>query len=158
MRKMLYIHPLDCTGCRNCEIACSYIKEGLMNPKKARIHPIRIGAVYDNPVVCRQCRNPPCAKNCPVNAIEDRGNIVYVDEKKCIGCGVCVQECPFGAIAIHPDKGVAIKCDQCGHCIKYCPTGKLRFIDINEIAHHKGLEHAKRRDAALKVGGVKVAH
>ncbi|MGC8817455.1 MAG: 4Fe-4S binding protein, partial [Candidatus Hadarchaeum sp.] len=50
-RKILYIDPLDCTGCRNCEIACSYAKEGLVNPQKSRIRVLRIGATYDGLIV-----------------------------------------------------------------------------------------------------------
>ena len=142
-RKILYIDPLDCTGCRNCEVACSYIKEGLMNPQKSRIRVVRIGPTYDSPVVCRQCEEAPCAKACPVEAIEKKGNIWVVNAQKCIGCAMCVQECPFGAIAMHPDKGIAIKCDQCGHCVKYCPPGKLRLINPNNISSEKRFEHAK---------------
>ena len=138
----MYIDPLDCTGCRNCEIACSYIKEGLMNPQKARIRVVRIGATYDNPIVCRQCENAPCAKSCPEEAIERKGRIWVVNAQKCIGCGVCVQECPFGAIWLHPDKGVAIKCDQCGNCVRHCPPGKLRFVNPNDIAYEKGIKHS----------------
>lgn len=150
LRKILYIDPLDCTGCRNCEIACSYVKEGLMNPQKARIHVVRIGAAYDNPVVCRQCENAPCAKSCPVDAIEQKGSVWVVNGQKCIGCAICVQECPFGAISIHNEKGIAIMCDQCGQCIKHCPPGKLRFVSPNDLANEKRLEYSKNRMEIFK--------
>ncbi len=126
-----------------------------MNPQKARVHVVRIGAVYDSPVACRQCENAPCAKSCPVEAIERKGDIWFVNGEKCIGCSICVQECPFGAISIHQDKGIAIKCDQCGHCVKYCPPGKLRLINPNEIANEKRLKNAKRQLETLEVGGEK---
>jgi len=114
-----------------------------MNPQKSRIRVVREGATYDSPVVCRQCDNAPCASVCPVEAIEKKGRIWVVNAQKCIGCALCVQECPFGAIWLHQDKGIAIKCDQCGNCVRHCPTGKLRFVDPEELAREKvakGLE------------------
>ncbi|MBC7218897.1 MAG: 4Fe-4S dicluster domain-containing protein [Hadesarchaea archaeon] len=149
-RKILYIDPLECTGCRNCEIACSYIKEGLMNPQKSRIRVVRIGATFDSPIVCRQCVNAPCAQSCPVEAIERRGRVWVVNTEKCIGCGICVQECPFGAIWLHPDNGTAIKCDQCGNCVRHCPPGKLRFIDPNDIAYERGMKHSMKLKELLE--------
>ena len=41
----------------------------------------------------------PCKRSCPVDAITmDEENIVAIDEEKCINCGQCVINCPFGAI------------------------------------------------------------
>ncbi|MGC8817352.1 MAG: 4Fe-4S binding protein, partial [Candidatus Hadarchaeum sp.] len=99
---------------------------------------------YDGPIVCRQCENAPCAQSCPVEAIERKGWVWAVNYQKCIGCGVCVQECPFGAIWLHPEKRTAIKCDQCGNCVRHCPTGKLKLADPNEIAYEIGMKHSKR--------------
>ncbi len=47
-----------------------------------------------------------CASVCPVNktgtdpAITMEGGIVRISEELCIGCGICVRKCPFGAITI----------------------------------------------------------
>ena len=41
----------------------------------------------------------PCERGCPVKAIsmgEDRK--ASIDASKCISCGECVVQCPFGAI------------------------------------------------------------
>ncbi|NIP73075.1 MAG: (Fe-S)-binding protein, partial [Gammaproteobacteria bacterium] len=32
MSKQLHITPEKCTGCLQCEMACSYVKEGAFNP------------------------------------------------------------------------------------------------------------------------------
>ncbi|MFZ0790647.1 MAG: 4Fe-4S binding protein, partial [Chromatiaceae bacterium] len=36
MQKSLYIDPVKCTGCLQCEMACSYIHTGSINPSKSR--------------------------------------------------------------------------------------------------------------------------
>ena len=47
-----------------------------------------------------------CASVCPVNktgeepAIFMENNTVRISEELCIGCGICVRKCPFGAITI----------------------------------------------------------
>ena len=51
-------------------------------------------------------------------------------EYGCIGCGMCVAICPFGAIAIHQN-GVAevkeILCQGCGACVTECPQGIIHL-------------------------------
>ncbi len=45
-----------------------------------------------------------------------------VDSQRCDGCGVCVDECPMGAIelndAAHVDADI---CTECGACVDVCP-------------------------------------
>ncbi len=93
MRKFLSVNSDICIGCRLCELACSMTKEGVFNPKKARI---KI-TFYDIPEVpvpvfsrhCDSCGGKPqCLKYCPVGCItfvegnpkRDQKNIVLSDE------------------------------------------------------------------------------
>lgn len=128
------VEPEDyCSGCRICELVCAFAHEKTSNPKKARIRVVHVGLGIDYPIVCRQCSVPKCAEKCPTDAIMRNENtgLVSVVEEKCIGCGVCIESCPFGAITLHPDKGTALLCDLCGgdpQCVKYCPAGLLRCI------------------------------
>ena len=43
MQKSLHINPDKCTGCLQCEMACSYENFGVFNTAKSRIHlhPVR---------------------------------------------------------------------------------------------------------------------
>jgi len=36
--KVLMIHPDKCTGCHNCELACSVFHEGEFRPRVSRVH------------------------------------------------------------------------------------------------------------------------
>ncbi len=51
-----------------------------------------------------------------------------VDQKKCIGCGICASLCPFNAIELKKvDKRrkaetITASCKGCGICASHCPT------------------------------------
>jgi len=85
----------------------------------------------DVPVICKQCRNPQCVANCPVDALsKDDNGIIHVDEENCTGCEQCIEACPFGAISIDPLDSTANVCDLCGgapQCVRWCPTGALKL-------------------------------
>ena len=42
-----------------------------------------------------------CQDVCPAGAISV-DEIARVDPKRCIGCGLCIEQCPRGALALHP--------------------------------------------------------
>jgi len=123
--------PQKCTGCRLCELICSFTRHGESNPKRARIHIVKIERFFvDVPVVCQQCPDSPCVSECPTEALKKETGIIKVDEERCTGCGICIQKCPFGALSIDPSTQIAIVCDLCQgepQCVQWCPTGALEF-------------------------------
>ncbi len=60
---------------------------------------------------------------CPAKRCKEL--ITYTVDETCIGCTVCAQKCPGGAIAIVPYQRHMIdqtKCVKCGTCKQVCPT------------------------------------
>ena len=52
----------------------------------------------------------------------------WVDQEMCAGCGVCIEQCPVGAVCI-PDEVAVIdeqKCIRCGRCHDVCPEEAVR--------------------------------
>lgn len=57
-------------------------------------------------------------------------NIIKIDEKKCIGCELCVNACHEGAIGMVNGKAKLLRddyCDGLGNCLPVCPTGAISF-------------------------------
>ncbi len=54
---------------------------------------------------------------------------IYVDEEKCVGCRICVDKCPFGAIEMVNNKAKInpAKCTLCGDCVNSCPLGAIKI-------------------------------
>lgn len=54
--------------------------------------------------------------------------IIHIDEQKCNGCGLCLPNCPEGAIQMIDGKARLISdlfCDGLGACIGHCPQGAI---------------------------------
>jgi Fe-S-cluster-containing dehydrogenase component len=82
-------------------------------------------------VVCRACREPPCAKVCPVDALKVRkGGGVILEASKCIGCGFCRNACTYGAIFWNEEQNKPTICVYCGYCANYCPYKVIALEDI----------------------------
>ncbi|MDH3280106.1 MAG: 4Fe-4S dicluster domain-containing protein [Gammaproteobacteria bacterium] len=128
------------------------------------------------PIMCNHCEGsaedkvPPCVKACPeypgkrmtfVTAdgekIRYRGGATYkrpdglilIDKELCIGCGKCLDKCPYGVRSFdpfvkagkEPDKQAADKCDMCVHrldnglepaCVNTCQGRARIFGDLND--------------------------
>jgi len=55
-------------------------------------------------------------------------SIIKINEKKCNGCGLCIPNCPEGALKIIDGKARLISdlfCDGLGACIGHCPKGAI---------------------------------
>jgi tetrathionate reductase subunit B len=63
-------------------------------------------------------------------SFESPDGVVLIDKKHCVGCGYCVQACPYGCRYINHSVGTADKCTLCYHrlhrdmppaCVEACP-------------------------------------
>ncbi len=132
VKRLVVTDPDLCVGCMSCMFACArrFPEAGLA---KSAIHVRSVGGFERGftVIVCRACKDPPCAKVCPTNALVKRkGGGVILYASKCIGCGNCVNACPFGAIQWNFDDNKPVICMHCGFCINYCPYGVLALEEI----------------------------
>ena len=119
-------------------------------PDEVKRDNAQIAKSFFVPKLCNQCDKPPCVQVCPVAASYRTGDgVVLIDQMRCIGCGYCVQACPYGARYILPDTRttpmgqihVADKCTWCYHrisngslpaCVEVCPVGARVFGDLKD--------------------------
>ena len=62
-------------------------------------------------------------KKCPAGVCKDL--ITYTITDRCIGCTICAQKCPAGAIPLIPYQQHKIhqdSCIKCGTCRQVCPS------------------------------------
>jgi Fe-S-cluster-containing hydrogenase component 2 len=97
-QSLLLLDLEKCTRCDQCVRACADAHEGV-----TRL--VREGLRFDKYLVatsCRSCRDPLCMVGCPVGAIRRRGSMEIIIEDWCVGCGLCVSNCPYGNLNLHP--------------------------------------------------------
>lgn len=155
-----------CVGCDQCEKACAATHDGVSRldrsagPSLFSLH---------LPTSCRHCEHPHCMQDCPPNAIHrlPDGEVSIADT--CIGCGNCVENCPYGVIQLaqvapkasllsrisgRAPKEVAktaVKCDSCASlkggpaCVRACPTGAAIRIHAEDV-----IKLAKQRAVAAQ--------
>ena len=99
---------------------------------------------------CQNCLEHPCVEVCPKKAVSIKNGRSFIDEEKCVKCGMCMNACSYHAIVrqerpcakvcgmnaiksdalgraeIDPDK-----CVSCGMCLVNCPFGAI--IDKSQI-------------------------
>jgi len=112
------------------------------------------------PKICNHCSKSVCNQVCPVGAsYYTKDGVVLVDEKWCIGCGYCVQACPYSTRYIRPRDHVADKCTLCYHritkgmvpaCVEVCPTKARIFGDLNDPKSHLVTVLKQRRYRVLR--------
>lgn len=182
-----YVKLVDvtkCDGCRACMVACKNWNDLPAEPedflgsfqshKKVTAHTWNVLDFIEHEdskgdlnwlfrhSACFHCTDAACEKVCPEDAISytEFGTVV-VNHDKCVGCGYCVQNCPFDVIelATYKDKQgkeyrKASKCTMCTDrieeglqpaCVTTCHTGAMEFGNKDEM-----IQKAEKRLSQIK--------
>lgn len=143
---VLLVDLRRCVGCTSCQVSCKMENAVATGMFRSRVDFADTGEYpkamrYFFPKICNQCDEPPCIVPCPVKGAtyKREDGVVMVDRDLCIGCGRCVDSCPYGARFLHPhipvtndpskyakdvpevrgkkaaDLRIVDKCDYCSH-------------------------------------------
>jgi Fe-S-cluster-containing hydrogenase component 2 len=121
----LAANPWRCSGCRVCELVCSFRHFAQLRPAAAFVRVIREADGRDVVLACRHCKKPSCAEACERGAIakDAASGLVRFSQERCDGCGSCAEACKLRAIRLVGGK--AWHCELCGACVRFCPVGVL---------------------------------
>ena len=140
MTKSLRIVPNKCTGCMQCELACSVgYRPATFQPSRSvmRVNVFDEEASYA-PYTCLQCDEAWCMTACPVNAIAIDGRPVarrWSSSRSASAATLCTIACPFGTVFTLPGTDKAAKCNLCGGqpaCATSCPTDAIEYVEAEE--------------------------
>ncbi len=171
-----------CRGCDACAVACKTQSDVRLGVFRSGVIKGERGD-YPNtrrvfiPWLCSHCREPLCLERCPVEPVKATltfeggesieywrratyqrpDGLVLVDQDRCVGCGYCVEDCPYGARYLDWSKAAggdpasvgmnivephpADKCDLCvarlqnglvPACVNTCPSEARLVGNLND--------------------------
>ena len=164
-----------CVACSTCVVGCKVennlpkdmwwnkvINEGGENPDSPAGTYGGEMSMHSYTLACQHCDDPACVAVCPAGATykDTETGIVLQEADKCIGCGLCLEACPYDVRKLQEDEpvyysdfgfgaanvpqhvaGTAEKCTFCYHrvkdgdvpfCVEVCPGRARIFGDLDD--------------------------
>ena len=144
-RYVMLIDSEKCMNCKACLIACQQRNEvprGLSRNWVRETPDAKAPGLFRyQPGACMHCDDASCVRSCPTGAtFKSRDGAVEIDRARCIGCGSCIEACPYDARFRNPITGTADKCDFCRRstpgqtpaCVAICPMNCRIFGDADD--------------------------
>jgi Fe-S-cluster-containing dehydrogenase component len=159
--KAFLIDVKKCGACYQCQMACKdehcgndwtpYAKPqpeigqfwGKLNEyERGQTPQVKVAYVF---VPCQHCVDAPCLTSCAFEAITTRDDgLVIIEPKKCTGCQLCIDACPYGCVFYNAQLNIAQKCTGCAHlvdrkaifaprCADACPHLAILFGEDSEL-------------------------
>lgn len=161
-----------CVGCQACTAACNSEWDVPHGHARTRILPTGATGTFPNlraafyVAQCNHCDDAPCTKPCPSGATSVRPDgIVSIDKSLCIGCGFCVEACPYEARYLNPATKKVDKCDFCSArlergrqpaCVTTCTAHAKYFGDLEDSSSDIYRLVYARNATRIESGDVKV--
>ena len=151
MEKLLLVDMDKCTGCKQCTLACSLIKEDLFALARGRIKVMKKEDIaLGIQLLCEQCDAHPCIDACSDGALsrDEATGVITVNVEICTECGSCIEACPYHGIRLHPETNKPMICDLCSgnpYCAKHCVPGAISWVDKTDdfVKEKKKLRSAR---------------
>lgn len=171
-----------CKGCKACSVSCKTENRVRLGVFRSSVIIGEAGTYPDTkrvniPWRCNHCRVPACLDRCPTTPVKGSvampsgelvefwaratyqrpDGMVHVDQTRCVGCGRCVADCPYGARFLDyskaaggvpaeygldiPDPHPVDKCNSCFHrlaneivpsCVNCCPAEARLTGNLND--------------------------
>ncbi len=135
MRRRLVSDRAKCTGCMNCQLACSFAHDRRWQLGLSRLWVRKKEELgWSEAVVCRSCEDPRCVRACPNGSLSHDGGGLLLDEEGCLRCGDCIRACCCGALRADPE-GLPLVCrlePGIPPCVAACPTGAIWVEEESE--------------------------
>src|SRR5512146_884525 len=171
-RYAMVVDLRKCVGCRACTVACNKEWDVPLGAARTRVSSTGVTGTFPklasgfHVAQCGHCDRPSCVSACPTGATRQGiDGVVSIDHGLCIGCGYCVEACPYDARYVSIATDQADKCDFCAArrqqglepaCVATCTAHAKYFgnledhnSDVFRMVYEQGAQRLETAQVAI---------